>query len=130
GLVRGRHGVEVGGGRGRIIHPAPQQVAPVDDIYREALLLVLVGKVAPQRIVRPQPPQRLEREREEPPGAEGLVVVVRRVLDVHLESGAEPSGVLVERRLEPTGPQPAAAQPLRRDRKSTRLNSSHSQISY
>ena len=43
------------------------------------------------------------------------MVVVRRVLDVHLESGAEPSGVLVERRLEPTGPQPAAAQPLRRE---------------
>src|SRR5438270_921283 len=40
--------------RGRIIHPFPQQRAAVDDVDGELAMLVLIGEIPPQRIVRVQ----------------------------------------------------------------------------
>src|ERR1700675_4550178 len=47
GLVGSRQRVQIGGRRRRIAHPASQQIAPVDHVDCGAVLLVLIGKVAP-----------------------------------------------------------------------------------
>jgi len=103
GFVRARQRVQVGGSRGRVIHQRRSSSLAVDHVDGEAPLLVLVREIPPQRIVGSQTPQRLEREREQPPRPKRLVVVVSGVLDVNLESRAQLAGVLVEGGLEPTG---------------------------
>jgi hypothetical protein len=60
-------------GVGAVVDPFAQQRAAVDQIDRQAVVLVLVGEVAPQRVVRLQAPDRLEGERLQAPRAEGVV---------------------------------------------------------
>src|SRR5687768_11992782 len=91
--------VQVARARRGIVDPLAQQAAAVDDIDRPPAV-VLVGEVAPQLVLRPQPAQRLEREGHQPPGPE-RGVVVGRVLDMDLQPGAQLAGMLVESRLEP-----------------------------
>ena len=74
-------------------------------------MLVLVGEVAPQRVVRVQPPDGLEGQCLQPPRAE-IVVPVTAILDVYLHAVAQLPGMLVEGRLEPAVAQPAAIQPV------------------
>ena len=64
--------VEVAGRRGRIVDPFAQQRAAVDDVDGELAELVLVGEVAPQRIVGSEAADRLEGQRLQPPGPERL----------------------------------------------------------
>ena len=86
--------------------------AAVDHVDGQLAELVFVGEIAPQRIVRIEPPDRLERQRLQPPGLERLVIVAR-VLGVDLHAVAELADVLVEGRLEPAvaqrGSRPATA---------------------
>ena len=63
--------------RARVVDPFAQQRAAVDHVDREPVVLVLVREVAPDRIVRLQLPQRLERERLQAPRAERVVIVAR-----------------------------------------------------
>src|SRR5712672_3953270 len=104
GLVVNRQRLQIGRRRRRIIDPTAQQIAPVDHVNRRPVLLVLIGKVAPDLVVRPQAPQSFECEREQAPRPESLVVVVRRVFHMHLDALAELPGVLMKRGLEPAGP--------------------------
>src|ERR1700747_3883797 len=95
----------------RIIHPRAQQLTAVDDIDRAATELVLVREVRPQRVVGAQPPQRLQRECDQPPGPERSMVVVPGIVHMQLEATAEGAHVLVEGRLEPARAQTAAGGP-------------------
>src|SRR5581483_7570661 len=99
--------IEIARRRLGVVYPAPQQVAAVDHIDREPLFFVLVGKIAPDDIVRLQLPQRFEREREQSPGLEPLVIIVSGILDMNLDAATEFADVLVEGRLEITGTQAA-----------------------
>src|SRR5258708_34840195 len=112
-FVGGRHRLQIGGRRRRIVHPTAQQIAPVDHVDRGPVLLILVGKVAPDLVIRPQSPESLEREREQSPRPESLVVIVRGVFHMHLDARAELAYVLMKRRLEPAGPELTATHPLR-----------------
>src|SRR5882724_753104 len=114
-FVGGRHRLQIGGRRRGIIHPTAQQIAPVDHVDRGPVLLILVGKVAPDLIIRSLPPQSLEREREQSTRPESLVVIVRAVYHMHLHTRKELPRVLVKRGLEPAGPQATAAHPWRRE---------------
>ena len=78
-------------------------------------MLVLVGEVAPQVVVGIEAADGLERQRLQPPGAEGGVVVGGALGD-DLHAVAELADVLVEGGLEPAVAQRAAAQPVRRQR--------------
>src|SRR5271167_551896 len=53
GLVVSRQRLQIGRRRRRIVHPTAQQIASVDHVDRGPILLVLVGKVAPDRVIRP-----------------------------------------------------------------------------
>jgi hypothetical protein len=75
-------------------------------------VFVFVGEVAPQRVVRVEPADRLEGQGLQAPGLEGGMVVAS-VLDVDLQAVAQLAGVLVEGRLEPAFAQHAAGQPVR-----------------
>src|SRR5271165_5246361 len=88
-LVLSRQLIQIGRRRRRIVHPAAQQIAPVDHVDRGPVLLVLVRKVAPDLVIRPQPPQSFEGEREQSPRPESLVVIVRGVFHMHLDASAE-----------------------------------------
>ena len=63
--------VEIARRGGGVVHPFAQQRAAVDHVDGEALVLVFVGEVAPQRVVRIQAADGLEGQRIEAPGAEG-----------------------------------------------------------
>src|ERR1700678_2291546 len=63
-LVVSRERLQIRRRRRWIVDPAAQQIAPVDHVDRGPVLLVLVGKVAPDCVIRPQPTQSFERERE------------------------------------------------------------------
>ena len=89
-----------------------KNVAAVDQVDRQPAVLVFIGEVAPQRIVRLEVAQRLERKRLQSPRSEGRVIV-GGIFDVHLQARAQPALMLVERRLEPTRPQPATCEPVR-----------------
>ena len=100
--------IEIRRCRRRIVDPLAQQFAAVDEVDGETRVLVLVGKIAPQRVFAAQAPDALERAGDQAPGPE-LAVLIRAVFDVDLEPRAQLAGVFLERRLEPAGPQPAAA---------------------
>src|SRR5260221_2066756 len=127
-LVESRHRLQIGGRRRRIIHPTAQQIAPVDHVDRGPVLLVLVGKLAPDLVIRPQAPQSFECEREQSPRPESLVVIVRRVFHMHLDTLAELPGVLMKRGLEPAGTQSTATHPRRCKRTHLRQQCPHVQI--
>src|SRR5258708_24711689 len=107
-FVGGRHRLQIGGRRRRIVHPTAQQIAPVDHVDRGPVLLVLVGKVPPDLVIRPQPPQSFERKREQSPRPESLVVIVGRLFHMHLDTLAALPRILMKRGLEPAGPQTTA----------------------
>src|SRR6185369_12616462 len=113
GLVRERERVEIVRRRAGVVDPFAQQRPAADHVDRGARL-VLVREVAPDGIARPELPERLQGERDEPPRPEALVIV-RAVLDVDLEAGAELPRVLLERRLEPARTESAALEPGRRE---------------
>src|ERR1700723_1325603 len=112
-LVASRQRLQIGRRRRRIVHPTTQQIAAVDHVDRGPALFILVGKVAPNLVIRPQPPESLEREREQSPRPERFVVIVHGVFHRHLDACAELAYVLMKRRLEPAGPEPAATHPWR-----------------
>src|SRR5690606_16349861 len=80
-LVRSRRRIEVGRRRCGVVDPFAEQRAAVDHVDRELVVLVLVREVAPQRIVRIERTDRLERKRLEPPRLERGVIVAL-VLDM------------------------------------------------
>src|SRR5260370_21684482 len=84
-LVVSRQRLQIGRRRRRIVHPTAQQIAPVDYVDCGPVLLVLVGKVAPDLLVGPQPPQSFEREREQSPTPESLAFIVPVVFHMHLD---------------------------------------------
>jgi hypothetical protein len=96
----------------RVIDPLAQQWRTVDQVDGQSLEFVFVGKIAPQRVVWLQLPQRLESQALQAPGAE-TGGVGRAIVDVDLHAVAELAGVLVESRLEPAFAQSAAEQPVR-----------------
>ena len=53
GFVPGGELVEIGRRRRRVVDPLPKQVAAVDEVDGQARGFVLVGEVAPQRVVGP-----------------------------------------------------------------------------
>src|SRR6476659_7691979 len=114
-LLRRGERLEVGWRRRRIVDPLAQCLAAVDEIDRQAVTLVLVREVAPQRVVVLEAAQRLERAGHETPWTE-FFGAVKRLLGVHLQAGAQLADVLVKGGLEPALAQHAAAQPLRRQR--------------
>jgi hypothetical protein len=50
GLVRPGHRFQVGRRGCRVVHPFAQRWPAVDEVDRQAIVLVFVGKVAPQRV--------------------------------------------------------------------------------
>src|ERR1700688_4334751 len=74
GLVDHRQRIQIARSCLRIVHPAPQQVAAVDDVDGEPVLLVLVRKIAPDGVIRLQPSQSFECERKQSPWFEPLMV--------------------------------------------------------
>src|SRR5262249_8832446 len=115
-FVRRRQRIQVAGRRLAVVHPSPQQVAAIDHVDGESILLVLVGEAAPDGVLRRQLAQSLECEREQSPWLDPLMVIVRCVLYMHLQAAAELADMLVECGLEVAGPQPAAADPGGRER--------------
>src|SRR5437868_10286218 len=59
-LVRARDGLEVGDAGRPVVDPFAQLRAAVDEVDREPPALILVFEVAPERVIGPQRPQRLE----------------------------------------------------------------------
>src|SRR5271168_1047714 len=54
-LVLSRQRLQIRRGRRRIVYPTAQQIATVDHVDRGPVFLVLVGKVAPDCVIRAQP---------------------------------------------------------------------------
>src|SRR5512139_1371430 len=78
GLLVGQgQAIQVAGAGGGIVDPFAQCGPAVDHVDRQLAELIFVGKVAPQRIVRLEPPDRLEGERLQPPRPEGVMIVDR-----------------------------------------------------
>src|SRR5271165_2556931 len=127
-LVLNRQRFQIGRRRRRIVDPTAQQIAAVDHVDCGPVLLVLVGKVAPDLVIRPQPPQSFEHEREQSPGPESLMVIIRGIFHVHLDSRAKLPRVLMKRGLKPAGPKPTATHPWRRKRTHLRQQRSDVQI--
>src|SRR5574343_960896 len=71
GFVGGGEGVELGRGAGRVIDPFAEQRRAVDQVDRQPLELVFVAEVAPDRVIRVKPADRLEGQRLQAPGLEG-----------------------------------------------------------
>src|SRR5687767_1111647 len=78
-------------------------------------MFILIRKIAPEIVVRPQSAQCFEHESYDPPGAKCFVVVTR-IIDMNLNSRAKLACVLMKSRLEPALTQTTAAQPCRRER--------------
>jgi len=74
-LVRSGERVEVGWHRARVVDPFAKQGRPVDHVDRQLAELIFVRKIAPQIIIRLQPPDGLERQRLEPPRLERSMIV-------------------------------------------------------
>src|SRR5580658_4083291 len=86
----------------------------VDDVNSELAMLVFVGEIAPQWIIRMEPPDRLEGEGLDTPGPERRVVVAG-TFGVNLHPAAQLADVFVKRWLEPAIAQATARQPMRRE---------------
>src|SRR5262249_62156385 len=90
------------------------EVAPVDQVNRQALALILVDEIAPQLVFRAQFSQCLECECLQAPWPE-RAVIVSGVFHVHLHTFAKFPHMLMECRFKPAGAQPAALEPSRRE---------------
>src|SRR5215470_17149033 len=101
--------------RSLVVDPLAQQRAAVDHVNGKLAVLVLVGEIAPERIVRIQAADRLEGERLQAPRLERLVIVAS-AFGVNLHAATQLADVLVKRRLEPAIAQAATTEPLRRQR--------------
>ncbi len=75
-------------------------------------MLVLVGEIAPQRVVRVQTANRLEGERLDAPGLERLVIVTG-TFRVYLHAVAKLARMFVKRGFEPALAQAATIEPAR-----------------
>src|SRR4249920_390252 len=91
-----------------VVHPFSQQRTAIDDIDGEPAVLVFVGEIAPERIVRIQTANRLERERLETPRLERRVIVAG-TFGVDLYPVAKLADVFVKGRLEGAMAQAATA---------------------
>src|SRR5262245_44599265 len=111
-LVGERELVQVFRSAARIVDPLAQEIAAVQQVDREAVVLVFVDELAPERILRFERAQRLERERLQAPRPKGRVRI-EIVVDVNLHARAQLADVLLESRLEPARPQRAALEPIR-----------------
>src|SRR5256714_3407442 len=107
-LIRYGQRIQVLRRRGCIVHPLSQQWTAVDDIDGEPAVLVFVGEIAPERIVRIQTANRLERERLETPRPEGCVIVAG-IFGVDLYPVAKLADMFVKGRLEGAMAQAATA---------------------
>ena len=76
-------------------------------------MLVLVGEIAPERIVGIQPTKSFESERLDTPGLERMMIVVR-TFRVNLHAVAQLADMFVKRGFEPAIAQAATTKPLRR----------------
>src|SRR5260221_4318315 len=112
-LVRDCDRVEVARRGIGVINPLAQQRRAVDDVDRELVEDIFVREVAPQRIIRIEPADRLEGERLQPPRLE-RVMVVEWPLRVDEKAAAHLAGMLVKGRLEGHIAQLAADEPLGR----------------
>src|SRR5579872_3834941 len=61
----------------RVVDPFAQERSAADDVDGALAMLVFVIEIAPQRIVRIEPAEGLERERLEAPGPERRMIVAR-----------------------------------------------------
>src|SRR5262245_35701417 len=113
-FITRRESIQIARRRSLVIDPLAQQWTAVDHVDRELVALVLVGEIAPQRVVRIQAADRLEGKRLQAPRLE-RVGVVARAAGVDLHAAAEPTYMLVKRRLEPASAQAATMKPLRRE---------------
>src|SRR5262245_41436264 len=95
-----------------IVDPDAQKIAAAQQVDREAIVLVLVREFAPERVLRLERAQRLERERLQTPRPKRSVRI-ELVLDMNLHARTELADVLLEGWLEKAGPQLAPSQPLR-----------------
>src|SRR5580704_17360602 len=111
-LIRYDQCIQVVRSRACIVHPVPEQRTAVDDIDGELALLVLVGEIAPERIVGIQPANSFESERLDTPGLERLMIVV--TFRVNLHAIAQLADMFVKRGFEPAIAQAATTKPLRR----------------
>ena len=102
--------VEILRARLRIVDPGPKARSAIDDVDGELAERILVGKIAPEIIVRVEPTDRLEGQRLNSPGFEG-VMEIERAFRMDLHAAAEPSDMLVEGRLEPDVAKPASLNP-------------------
>src|SRR5262249_8280377 len=96
-LVRQRQRIEILWRGGPVVYPFAKKRTSVDHVDGELAMLVFVGEVAPQRVLRIEQPDGLERQRLQAPRLEGVVTVIR-TFGVDLHAVAELAGVLVERR--------------------------------
>src|SRR6185295_3342361 len=113
-LIWDGESVEIARSSVRIVDPLAQQLGAVDHVDRELVEHIFVGEVAPQRIVRVKPADRLERERLQPPRLERLMAV-ERALSVDENTAAHFADMLVEGRLKGDVAQLAAGEPLGRE---------------
>src|SRR5690349_9307067 len=79
-----------------IVDPFAQQRTAVDDVDGELSVFVLVGEIAPERVVGVETADRLEGERLNTPRFE-YPVIVAAILRVDLNAVAELAYVLVKR---------------------------------
>src|SRR5438876_9163736 len=107
-LIRYSQRIQVFRHRRCVVHPFSQQRTAVDDIDGEPAVLVFVGEIAPERIVRIQTANRLERECQETPRLERRVIVAG-IFGVDLYPVAKLADMLVKGRLEGAMAQAATA---------------------
>ena len=88
-LVRSGQRLQIRGRRRRVIDPFAQSRPAVDDVDGQPVEDVFVREVAPQGVVRIQPPDRLEPQRLQPPGPERRMVI-GRVIDCLLYTSPSP----------------------------------------
>ena len=91
-----------------------QQWATVNHIDSQFVVLVFIGEIAPQRILRIQRSDRFEGQGLHSPRFEGRVII-GGTFGVKLHAVAELADVLVKGRLKPALAQAAALEPTRRE---------------
>src|SRR5262249_9730660 len=75
--------------RRTVVDPFAQECTAVDHVNSKLALLVLIGEVTPERIIRIKATDRLEGERLQAPGLE-RVMVVAGALGMNLYAAAKP----------------------------------------
>src|SRR4051812_13271999 len=99
-LVRSGERVEVIRGRLWVVDPFPQCRPAVDHVDGELAELIFVREIAPEVVVRVDAADRLEGERLQPPGPEG-VMIVGRALGMDEDASTQSADMLVKGWLEP-----------------------------